>query len=412
MGKKALKILVSAYACSPFEGGEKNNGWNWTTRNAIEGNEIWCLTQESSKESIDRALKENPIPSLHFIFIKVPQWVDYLYKYQSGVYFHYLYWQEVAYKEAKILDKKLDFDLIHHVTYGSLQLGSALWRLDKPLIFGPAGGGQMAPKSLKKYFYKGWKQEVKRYWISNLLLKINRNTKQTLLKAQMILATNHETLELAQKYGAKNSKLTVDVGLPSEFYPTILPLKPQGKALKILWLGRMFPRKGLPLVLDALGKVENEIPFQLTLIGDGPMSINLEHWIAKNHLKKKVKVMGRVPWEEVKKAYASHDLFMFCTLRDSCAAQYLEAMAHGLPILTLNLHGARNLIPPKAAIKIDISTPEKTCEKLAAAVKQLYNNPNKRKKMGLAGFEFAKTLEWKTRVEKMNKYYHEILNQD
>ncbi len=405
-----MKVLYSAYACDPNRGSEFGNGWNWTYNSILNGHEVWCLTSMKSYASIQKELEVLNNPNLHFIFVSVPRWVDYIYRYGPFIYFSYLFWQHRAYIKAKQLHKENSFDIIHHTTWGSLQLGSSLWKLKVPMIFGPCGGGQFPPKAFKKYFYEFWKTEVSRRWVSQILLKINPNVKKTLSNAELILTTNNETFEMANSNGAKNVKLFLDTSLPENFFPEEFPIRKLKNKIKILWVGRLFARKGLPLVLEALSKVDKSFHFELTVLGEGPMDKYITQWNKEFGLEDRIKWEGRVSWEAVKDAYKSHDIFMFCSLRDSSAAQLLEAMAYGLPIITLNLHGAKNLVPDEAGIKIEAKDPEQTTVELAGAVEELYRNPQRRSELGECGFKFAKTQTWKVKTGIVDKYYQNIID--
>lgn len=401
-----MKLLISAYACEPNRGTELGNGWNWTLSMAKLGHDVWCLTTVEGRASIEKEVAALNMPNLHIVFVEVPKLVDKLFEYHLGFYPHYLYWQQQAYKKALALDKEINFDLVHHVTVGSLQLGTALWRLNKPLIFGPAGGGQEAPEAFKKYFFGWWKTEVLRSWISKLLLTFNPDVRKTLSHASLVLTTNEDTFNMARDNGALHPKMFLDTSLPESFYPPAYPeRKPTGE-LKILWVGRLFARKGLPLVLEALGKVNPEVRFKLTILGDGQMHDMVPELIQKYKLQDKVDWKGQVPWEEVKRAYTESDLFMFCSLRDSSAAQFLEAMAYGLPILTLDLHGGKNLVPDNAGIKVSVTTPQETVARLADAVERLYQNPELREQMGRTGYAFARSQTWPLKTKQINELYN------
>lgn len=400
-----MKVLLSAYACEPNRGSEPGNGWNWALETARLGYDVWCLTTVEGKENIEKELKLINLPNLHIVFVEVPEWVDNVYKYQPGVYLHYMVWQHRAYLKAKELDKTVDFDLVHHATLGSLQMGTALWRLKKPLIFGPAGGGQEAPKAFKSYFYKWWKMEVFRSLTSKVLLGVNPNVRKTMQHASLVLTTNEDTYEMAKGLGAKNAKMFLDTSLPEDFYPPSYPERTPSKEFKILWVGRLFARKGLPLVLEALSKVSPDIPFKLTILGEGPMNDFVPKWIKDYNLEGKVDWKGQVAWSEVKKAYTTNDLFMFCSLRDSSAAQFLEAMAYGLPIVTLDLHGGKNLVPDEAGFKIPVTTPTETVSDLARAVEKLYENPQLREQMGQYGYSFSKTQTWTLKTQHITGFY-------
>src|SRR5688500_8555175 len=117
-----MKILLSAYACQPNCGSELGNGWNWALETARLGYEVWCLTTPEGKEEIEAELELVQEPNLHIIYVSVPDWVNYAFRYQPGVYLHYLVWQQQAYRKAKELSASIDFDVVHHITLGSLQM--------------------------------------------------------------------------------------------------------------------------------------------------------------------------------------------------------------------------------------------------------------------------------------------------
>ncbi|NEM99177.1 glycosyltransferase family 4 protein [Pontibacter burrus] len=400
-----MKVLLSAYACEPHRGTELGNGWNWALNTAKLGHDVWCLTTIEGRTAIEAEVERLAMPNLHIVFVELPAWIDKAFEYHLGFYFHYIAWQQYAYRKAKELDKTIDFDLVHHATIGSLQLGTALWKLNKPLIFGPCGGGQEAPKAFKKYFYSSWKEEVIRSWISKLLLAVNPDVKKTMQRASLVLTTNQDTYDMAAKAGALNPQMFLDTSLPESFYPETYPTRAPKEVLNILWVGRLFARKGMPVVLEALKHVRPDVPFKLTILGDGPMRDMVPQWIAENNLQSKVDWKGQVPWEEVKRAYTESDLFLFCSLRDSSPAQFLEAMAYGLPVVTLDLHGGKNLVPDSAGIKVPVTNPEKTCKALAKAVEQLYDNPMLREEMGRNGYAFAKTQTWTLKTEHIAGLY-------
>lgn len=407
---RKMKLLISAYACIPNRGSEPGNGWHYAQGNTDAGNEVWCLTTPEGKEAIQDHLKNHPDPGLHFLFLDVPVWLNYLYRFQPFVYLHYLVWQYKAVKAARTLDRQVDFDLIHHVTLASLQLGSGLWKLKKPFIFGPVGGGNVAPKAFKAYFFGHWSAETVRKITSQLLVTFNPYFKKTMAKADLILAANSETMAIARKAGAQQVKLFLDTSLSAAFLKEneSFTQKKTTSILKILWVGRIFPRKGLLLVLEALSRLKGSVPFHLTILGDSKYGYWVPQWLKNFELEDAVTWKGQVPWAEVMQAYGSHDVFMFCSLRDSFGSQFLEAMASGLPIITLNHHGAKDHIPEKAAIKVSVDNPEQTLLELTEAVKFLYMHPWERIQMGAKGRQFATTHEWKPKIAALNMLYRQI----
>ena len=402
-----MKILLSAYACDPDRGSEEGNGFNWLWETAALGHEVWCLTTPRGQANLTRVLAERAADPtagrIHPVFVRVPRWVDYLYRWQPGVYFHYLVWQRCALAVARQLDQHVDFDLVHHVSYKSIQMATALWRLGKPLLLGPMGGGMVAPKSLRRYLPGWFKTETLRNVISWLLITFDPNVRQSVRRAVLVLAANRDTAALAKQLGAKQVELAFGAPQPLSLYPPCYPPRPAlaGREMRILWLARLFPRKGLHLVLDALGQVDSRVPFHLDIMGDGPVGPLVPGWIAAAGLQERVTWHGRVPFAATRAAYLSHDLFMLCSLRDTFAAQYVEAMALGLPLLTLDLHGATDFIPDDAGVKVSVQSAAATAAALARAVEHLHDNPAELERLGRGGYAYARQQTWPQVVRRL-----------
>jgi glycosyltransferase involved in cell wall biosynthesis len=390
-----MKLLLSAYACDPLHGSEEGNGFNWLWQAASLGHEVWCLTTPRGQANLTKVLAErvaDPATSrIHLVYVTVPKLIDYVYRWQMGVYLHYLVWQYRAWRVARQLDKQVEFDVVHHVTYNSLQMASWLWRLRKPLLLGPLGGGMKAPASLRQYLPDWFKTETLRNTIGSLLTTFDPNVRQSMRHAALVLVANSDTAALARRLGAPKVALTVSVALPESYFPAAYVPRPPlaGRAFRIMWLARIYPRKGLHLVLAALGQVDKRVNFHLDIMGDGPVGHLVPGWIAEAGLEDRVTWHGSVPYEATRAAYLDHDLFMLCSLRDTYANQYMESMALGLPILTLDHHGAADFIPAAAGIKVPVQSAEATTAALARAVEYLYDHPAELAQMGRAGFAFA-----------------------
>jgi glycosyltransferase involved in cell wall biosynthesis len=148
----------------------------------------------------------------------------------------------------------------------------------------------------------------------------------------------------------------------------------------------------------------------MTVLGGGFLSDRVPGWIRKNGLEERVDYRGQVSWQEVKNQYLKSDLFIFTSLRDSFGSQLLEAMAYGLPIITLNHQGARDFVPEGCSIKVPVVDPKETINALARAVEYLYGNPEKRLEMGRIGYEFALNQTWLKKALKISEYYEEIVS--
>lgn len=396
------KVLLSTYACLPNQGSEEGNGWNYATLLSAGGYEIHCLTKQEGKAVIEPILANGFFPNLTVHYVPMPAWADtFCHKGLIGMYFHYLYWQWKAYKLGRRLDKTHNFDLTHHVTYGSIQLGSFLYKLRKPFVFGPVGGGQRAPQPLKRYFGAYWSREWMRDYVSVVLQYLNPGFYRTLKTADRVVVTNEDTYQLARRRRPKKPiDRMLDAGLSATFLPAQPIERKAGLALNLLWVGRLMPRKALELTIHAFSKVSSDLPITLTIVGGkGEMADQVPQYISHYGVSDRVRWVGHVSYEEVKEFYRQSDIFFFTSLRDSCPMQLLEAMAYSLPVVTLDLHGQSELVNPKTGIKVSVRDEEQVTSDLADAIEWMYAYPNERLAMGRAAYTFAQSQVWDAKIK-------------
>lgn len=396
-----MNILLSAYACEPNRGSEPGFGWNWAYHLAERGHNVHLLTRIHSREKVEHQLAKLNSPNLICHFVDIPDFLKPFLRGHSGVYLHYMFWQYFAFIHAKNI--ALSFDVVHHVTWGSLHFGSHLWKLGYPFVMGPIGGGQTFPLAFKRYLGSRYYQELVRNFATNYVLPMNILNRLRFQKTTLVLATNSDTTNLLRHLGAKRVEFFLDSGLPDDYFPPALPQRTQDSMLRIVWVGQLYPRKALQLALEAVAAMQ--VPFKLTIVGDGVQGKELGTWIEKYGLSKKVDWWGKVDWFTVKKAYLENDVFLFTSLRDSFGSQVLEAMAQGLPVVALNHHGVKDVLPSDIGIKIAVTTPDEVVAGMAKALDSLYLNPEQRWSLGKKSYEYAQTSSWKNKVLQMEEFY-------
>lgn len=403
MGNK--KVILSAYSCDPSRGSEPSYGFNWANQLALLGYEVYCVTTSKGKGAIEKELRGTNNP--RFIYVDLPFGLDNIYhKSQLGMYLHYFLWQWKAYRSVKKKHKKIKFDLAHHITWGSIQQGSFIYKLAVPFVFGPAGGGQKSPESLKRFYLNAWQSEKKRDYVTEKFKRYNPACFKMLKMAEVVLASNQDTKDLAEDLGCENVHLVLDVGLPKSFYPKVMPeRKTNSERLKLLWVGRFMPRKGLMLLLEVMNNLKDHTAIELTIVGDGEMKNEVMSGIEKYGLTN-VLCVGKVPFTEVTKYYASHDILVFPSLRDSAGVQLIEAMAYGLPIISLDLNGASLLIAENRGVKIPVTDAEQVIVDFAQAIKRLNEDRIILETMSKNAFEYSKQFIWEDKIKDITEKYY------
>ena len=407
-----MRVLIIGHACSPRQGSEPSFTWNWAWH-LSRYHQVWVVAHPHDRSVVERLANKHQNENLRFYWLNVPRFHD---AWRSkgagddrGLWLHYLMWMRLAYQKAIELHRRIDFDIAHHVSYGSVSAPPPVRKLAIPFVWGPIGGGQQTPWAFRCYFGRAWPRELTRS-VRVRLLPFSPSARGAAHATLVTLATNQETASLLRRMGAQDVRLCLDSGLPSSFVSEA-PISPRNRELfTLLWAGRMQPRKALPLALEAVAQA-GDVPVRLLIAGDGEMRKSWEDCAKRLGLERKTEFLGKVPWGEMPGVYQQADAFLFTSLRDSFGTQVLEAMGQGLPILTLDHQGAGTFVPPAAGIKISVTTPRETVLGIAEGIRWLARNPERRREMGEAGRAFARTQTWEKRAEWMTKLYEEVISQ-
>ena len=398
-----MRILLSAYACRPDTGSEPAQGWGWATHLAERGHDVHVLVAKRNQESIEAGQGRQAYPNLSFTY--VPVRYDWAKKWEG---LHYALWQPAALRAARELCSKVRFDVIHHVTYASVHVPSQLWRLGNPMVFGPVGGGQTAPADMLEYF--GGEQHKERLrTILTRSLAASPLHRFCLARTDYVLAANSDTLELVRATGCDRASVMCDTAVPDE-YLAEAPIRFQDRSgpLRLIWVGRMLPRKALSLALDVMREVKTDVT--LTIAGDGLDPKIVRKLISSRGLQHRVFWEGRrLSSDELRSAFSQHDGMLFTSLRDSFGSQVLEAMAQALPVIALDLSGVRDHVPLNASMKVHVSTPVETVRALADTIDKYALLPGKVKsEMSRHALDFAKRMRWSERIAVIEKIYDKL----
>jgi glycosyltransferase involved in cell wall biosynthesis len=403
-----LNVLMVGHACDPRKGSEHAITWNWAWHLSRYAR-ITLLTHASNRPAVEEYLRLNPNPNLRFEWIGVRSWMDPWRPEQNdaGIHLHYLLWQHEAFCRAAELTRDETFDLVHHVGWGSISAPPRLWCLEKPFVWGPMGGGQRAPRGFLRYFGPHAASELLRS-LRVMALPAVPSVRRAAQRSSLALATNPETEVALKRAGAPLVVPFLDSGIVPEMIHTRPDRKPHSGTPTLLWASAFEPRKALPLALEALA-ARPDLPVRLLVAGDGLMRARWERETARLGLSARVEFLGWVPWCDMGRLYASADAFVFTSLRDSFATVNLEAMAHGLPVITLGHQGAGAFVPDDAGIKVPVTSPAACVRALAEAFATIHRNPEDALQWGAAGERFARTQTWALRAESMRDWYRNVM---
>jgi phosphatidyl-myo-inositol alpha-mannosyltransferase len=138
--------------------------------------------------------------------------------------------------------------------------------------------------------------------------------------------------EHQKQFIAKWSQKTIHI-IPNGIVLGDIAKSPSPEDPKILFLGRLEPRKGVMHMLEVYIKVLTKIPqARLVIAGDGPDRKSAETFVRVHQLKN-VRFLGRVDNAEKEAAFRSASVFVSPALYgESFGIVLLEAMTYGIPI--------------------------------------------------------------------------------
>ena len=108
----------------------------------------------------------------------------------------------------------------------------------------------------------------------------------------------------------------------------------------LIYVGRMGPEKGLPMLLEAFERARERVPrLHLLMVGDGPLRTSLS---GRSH--PQVRWVGPVPHERVADHLLAADLFVTASTTEVLPMTFLEALAAGTPVVAVASAAARDLL--------------------------------------------------------------------
>ena len=157
----------------------------------------------------------------------------------------------------------------------------------------------------------------------------------------------------------------------------------------ILSIGRFIPKKGFPVLLQALDLLTRQgIQFHAKLIGGGPLHGELSKLTLELGLQDRVELLPQMTQSELMSYYRQADMFVLaCEVqkngdRDGIPNVLVEAMAIGLPVISTAISGIPELIEHGVS---GCLVTEKDPDALAARIRVLLHQPQMAERFGKAG---------------------------
>ena len=203
---------------------------------------------------------------------------------------------------------------------------------------------------------------------------------------------DHVTFSSARKNAGKRRNLIEKLGVPDD-------------SRLLLFAGRISPEKNVRLLIQTMKALTEmgENKYHLIVAGNGPSLAGLQSEADKK-LPGLVDFLGHISDKhELADIYANADVFVHTNPNEPFGIAPLEALASGIPLVAPNSGGVLSY-----ASETNAWLTKPTGHSFAAAVKDVFEDEDKRKKRIRCGIETASRYSWEASTDALFAIYDEM----
>ncbi len=418
---RRLRVLLSAFYCSPYRGSESAVGWNIASQLARHHDVTVLIGDVSSKlptlTEWQRWQAENPDGIVGLTPVHVPpdpqtvrvhDWHA-----RRGLWFlfyrAYRRWQNLAYQTARRLHEEHPFDLAHHLTIIGYREPGELWKLGIPFFWGPIHGAVMTPW---RFFPEFGRAGIYRHLTRNLLnaaqMRLPCRARKAAAHAAKIWAVTEEDRRMVEDLWGYKAETMIETGATPDPDARPRSLKP-GEPLQLMWCGIIEDRKGLPILLRALADIKGSSAPFLHVVGEGPERSRCEQLAETLGIGKSVIWHGRIAHHLVKERMAGSHLLVHTAIKEGTPHVVLEALASGLPVLCHDACGMGTAVTCACGIKVPLENPQASVSHFRDALLDLMQHPDQIANLSAGAISRSADLSWDRLGDRIAHCYENII---
>lgn len=239
-------------------------------------------------------------------------------------------------------------------------------------------------------------------WVASLL-------RRSLRKGDLLIANSRDTAKQIRDLSGCEA-LVLPYG--TTVHPKNEPPKENPRP-RVLFTGRLIQRKGVEYLLQAIPAILEQEDVDFVITGSGDQRTKLEEIRDRLNLQDRVSFLGFVSNEQLNEEYARCDVWVNPSVIDDrgdtegLGVGSIEAYAHRKPVIASAVGGI-----PDTVVNGETGylVPEKDPQALTTAILDLIQNPEKAKRFGNAGLEFASVaFNWERISDRLEDTYYALL---
>ncbi|MEM1248641.1 MAG: glycosyltransferase [Acidobacteriota bacterium] len=401
-----MRVLMSAYQCGPGMGSVSQIGWEWYRR-MRERASVTLVTHERNREALEAAGADGDV-----MFIDTEWFAGPLYGFASKLFprsqhsvflvssLDYFVFDAAAVRAVRKRQRAGDrWDVVHAPTPVSSLASTRLFRSGLPVVLGPLNSGVEEPRGFPEIMKadSGWTSRFRApaAWIGAL--------RGTLARSALILSATRATDRTLPTSCRDKVRRVLENGVETDrFRPSEREEASQARPLRITFVGRLVPFKGVGMLLDAVGRLVRRREVEVRIVGDGPM---MEEWRSAAdslQIAERVHFLGNVALDEVSQHMAWCDVFCLPSVRESGGAVLLEAMAMERPVIALGHGGPGELVDDEVGRLLPAESHEQVVTDLERTFDEICGAPGDWAEKGLRGaVRVAERYSWDAKVSEV-----------
>ena len=404
-------ILVITYTTSPYQGSEASVSWNYITRMSLTHKLVVVFAMGGAET--EKWVAENGTPNGNVEFCNIPippltfngLWDDIKYNWIE------YRWHRRIVPVVEELCRRHNVDYIHYLNPIGFRIAGHCWRIGKPYVWGPVSGVHTRPLQLwRAQSARGIFNTLFRIVAHNAALWVSPSVRRSLKHTDVLLTATRTSQRQFEKIHGIHSVYLPENGI-TEMY-TDQPVKvAEGEKIRMIWAGAIIDRKALILPLMGLAKLSEteRAKIELHVVGDGDMRAKMERYCRENGLDKCVIFHGKVERGEVLKLFAQSHLHIISSLCEATTTVLLEAMASGVPTMTLDHCGMAGVVCEKCGIKIPIGSMRQVTDDFAHNFRRVIENPSIIEILSKGVLECSKDFMWDNRIAVFDKAFEDAV---
>lgn len=296
--------------------------------------------------------------------------------------------------------------VVHEPIPVSPRAPSLMYDVGVPVVIGPMNGGMTYPPGFPGLQSGGERTFVRAARAAAAAVHVVMPGKR---RASALLVANERTRRALPRGTCPRVIELVENGVDLALFGTTDRAPRPGGRTRFAFMGRLVAWKAVDLLLQAARRVASTSDIELSILGDGSERPRLARDVQRLGLSDRVTFHGFLPQTECAKVLSTSDALVLPSLYECGGAVVLEAMAMGLPVIATRWGGPADYLDEETGILIEPSSSAGIVDGFAAAMLELSQSPERRRRLGQAARKrVEERYDWEKKIDRILEIYRQV----